>query len=104
METNYEKATMDKQCSSCGGFCGGVCERENVEPIGEIIEAHGLIAVSLPEMPPVGTKLYAQSPKSQWVGLTTEQRNNIMQEHGNDWKRYTEEVERQIKENNGVLA
>jgi hypothetical protein len=51
---------MDKQCSSCGGFCGEVCEREDVEPIGEIVEAHGLIAVSIPEMPPVGTKLYAQ--------------------------------------------
>ena len=36
-----------------------------VEPIGEIIEAHGLIAVSIPKMPPVGTKLYAAPPKDK---------------------------------------
>lgn len=36
-----------------------------IEPIGEIVEAHGLIAVSIPEMPPVGTKLYAAPPKRE---------------------------------------
>lgn len=42
---------------------------EDRECVGEIVEAFGdLTAVSIPEMPPVGTKLYA-APK-EWIGLT----------------------------------
>lgn len=45
-----------------------------VEPIGEIVQAFGdLTAVSIPVMPPVGTKLYASPLKSEWVSLTNEQ-------------------------------
>jgi len=133
---NYCEPEMDKQCSSCGGFCGDVCERENVKPdllnqtccgcglsggyalycgwcwsefnkpvadvntseervpnsdkqghecqelkasgpIGEIVEAHGLIAVSIPEMPPVGTKLYA-TPHKLWVTLSDDDIKEIV--------------------------
>jgi hypothetical protein len=41
-----------------------------VEPIGEIVEAHGLIAISIPKMPPVGTKLYAAPPKPDLLNQT----------------------------------
>jgi hypothetical protein len=40
------------------------------EPIGEIVDEFGLIRVSIPMWPPVGTKLYAAPPKREWVGLT----------------------------------
>ena len=44
-----------------------------VEPIGEIVAIGALDAVKIPEMPPVGTKLYAAPPKTNtepfaWVG------------------------------------
>lgn len=44
-----------------------------VEPVGEIVEAHGLIAVSIPNMPPVGMKLYTAPPQREWVGLTEDE-------------------------------
>jgi hypothetical protein len=44
------------------------------EPIGEIVQAFDdLTAVSIPNMPPVGTKLYAAPPKREWIGLTDEE-------------------------------
>ena len=40
---------MDRQCSSCGGFCKkSGCERENVKPK----EWVGLMAKDLAEIPP----------------------------------------------------
>ena len=42
---------MDRQCSSCGGFCRkSGCERENVEPTPDPI--------------------YTAPPQREWVGLT----------------------------------
>jgi len=44
---------MDRQCSSCGGFCRkSGCERENVEPTPDPI--------------------YTAPPQREWVGLTRE--------------------------------
>jgi hypothetical protein len=43
------------------------------EPVGQVVQAFDdLTAVSIPNMPPVGTKLYAKLPKREWVGLTDE--------------------------------
>ena len=44
--------------------------QKDSEPVGEIVEAHGLVGVSIPEMPPVGTKLYTEPPNRVWMGLT----------------------------------
>ena len=47
---------------------------ERQEPVGEIVQAfEGLTAVSIPVMPPVGTKLYAAPPQREWVGLTEDE-------------------------------
>lgn len=44
------------------------------EPVGEIVPAFaGLTAVSIPVMPPVGTKLYTSPQRREWVGLTDEE-------------------------------
>jgi hypothetical protein len=50
-------------------------QAEKQEPIGEIVQAFGdLTAVSIPEMPPVGAKLYTQpAPQREWVGLTDDE-------------------------------
>lgn len=59
----------DKQCSSCGGFCGrGGCKRENVkpEPVAVVTSQTGDPAITMswhhePALP-IGTKLYAAPP------------------------------------------
>ncbi|MFO8165899.1 MAG: hypothetical protein R6T98_15365 [Desulfatiglandales bacterium] len=107
---------MDKQCSSCGGFCGEVCERENVKSdlLNQTCCGCGRSAgyalycgwcwsefdKPVADVSMSGERVPNPDKQRQWVGLTPEQRNNIMQEHGKDWKRYTEAVERQIQENN----
>ena len=51
---------------------------ERQEPVGEIVQAFdGWEAVSIPVMPPVGTKLYTTLPKRQWVGLTENEKTEI---------------------------
>ena len=80
-----EPAFTDQGVKFTCGDCpqGGCCEVvEPPKPIGEIVEAHGLhglICVSIPEMPPVGTKLYAEPPKREWAGLTNEEIADVMQ-------------------------
>jgi len=57
-------------------------QAEKQEPVGEIVQAfEGLTAVSIPVMPPVGTKLYAAPPQREWVGLTDADIAHAM--HGN---------------------
>jgi len=49
-------------------------DREKQEPIGEVVRAFSdLVSVSIPKMPPVGTKLYTAPPKREWVSLTNEE-------------------------------
>jgi len=49
-------------------------EADEQEPIGEVVEAFaGLTAVSIPKMPPVGTKLYTQpAPPVAWTSRELE--------------------------------
>lgn len=72
VNTSEERVPIsDKQGHECQ-------ELKASGPIGEIIEAHGLIAVSIPEMPPVGTKLYASPPKREWVTLSDDDIKEIV--------------------------
>jgi hypothetical protein len=49
-------------------------DKEKQEPVGEIVHAFSdLVSVSIPKMPPVGTKLYTAPPKREWVSLTNEE-------------------------------
>jgi hypothetical protein len=49
----------------------GEAEAEQQKPVGEIVKAfEDLTAVSIPVMPPIGTKLYTAPSKREWVGLT----------------------------------
>jgi hypothetical protein len=49
-------------------------DREKQDPVGEIVNAFSdLLSVSIPKMPPVGTKLYTAPPKREWVSLTNEE-------------------------------
>ena len=68
---------MDRQCSSCGGFCRkSGCERENVQPEPEPVAwishnaglYHGKPDESLNPLP-----LYTTPPQREWVGLTDEE-------------------------------
>lgn len=54
---------MDRQCSSCGGFCKkSGCERENIKPKTE-------------------------KQKREWIGLTDDERHEIR-----EWQRIQEEL------------
>ena len=77
---------MDRQCSSCGGFCKkSGCERENVKPEPEPVAVWELqeggwdtIAdADWMETLPVGTKLYTTPPQREWVGLTDEEAREL---------------------------
>lgn len=69
---------MDRQCSSCGGFCKkSGCEREDVhEPVAWRFQSPtGGWAYA--KEPPIGFKyaaepLYIHLAQRTWVGLTTE--------------------------------
>jgi hypothetical protein len=48
-----------------------IAEAEKQEPVGEIVHAFSdLVSVSIPKMPPVGTKLYTEPPKREWENVT----------------------------------
>ena len=34
---------MNKQCSSCGGFCGKYCQRENIKPEQDYVSLHNVM-------------------------------------------------------------
>jgi hypothetical protein len=83
---------MDRQCSSCGGFCKkSGCERENVKPELKIINMENFVGSGKPLVPVgwmysiTGTlfdtcppdaddgeflPLYTAPPQREWVGLT----------------------------------
>ena len=74
---------MDRQCSSCGGFCKkSGCERENVKPEPEPVawadkvdidrDGHDLW-VSRQKPAKDGVPLYTTPPQREWVGLTDEE-------------------------------
>jgi len=59
---------------ACDALRRAIEQAEKQEPVGEIVQAfEGLTAVSIPVMPPVGTKLYAAPPQREWVGLTEDE-------------------------------
>ena len=71
---------MDKQCSSCGGFCKkSGCERENVQPEQKPVawadrfdisrDGHDFW-VSRQKPAKDGMPLYTAPPKKEWVSLT----------------------------------
>ena len=79
---------MSKQCSSCGGFCGSVCERENVkqEPSEPVAKLFGTLPV------------YDTTPQQRtWVGLTDE---DELDWDGGDLKSLITAVEAKLKEKN----
>jgi len=73
------------------------------KPVGEIVKAfEDLTAVSIPVMPPIGTKLYT-APR-EWVGLTDEEIKTLAQLEGANRERTATEmafaVEAKLKEKN----
>ena len=76
----------------------------NHEPIGEIVQAFAdMTCVSIPVMPPVGTKLYAAPPQREWVGLTNEEILEIDESIDSSkytLYAYTRAIEAKLKEKN----
>jgi len=72
---------MDRQCSSCGGFCKkSGCERENVKPEPEPVawRFHDrnmwCYVDHLTDLPQDKFKpLYTAPPQREWVGLTDDE-------------------------------
>ena len=75
----------DKQCNRCGKVNPAeihTCTPQpEPEPVGEIIESHGLVGVSIPNMPTVGTKLYTDPPQRKWQGLTDDEAKKTFEAH-----------------------
>lgn len=100
---------MDRQCSSCGGFCRkSGCERKNVqseqEPVAvwELQEG-GWDTIADPdwmETLPIGTKLYTAPPQREWVGLTDDEidRWNIVGHES--LREFVRAIEAKLKEKN----
>ena len=83
---------MDRQCSSCGGFCKkSGCERENVKPEPEPVAwgvpntrptekarfmmlLHSLDGCQYPKQL---VPLYTAPPQREWQGLTNDEVNNF---------------------------
>lgn len=73
---------MDRQCSSCGGFCRkSGCERENVkpeqEPVAvfrrEILGRGQIFWLRSSDELPNETPLYTTPPQREWQGLTDDE-------------------------------
>ena len=76
----------DRQCSSCGGFCGrGGCKRENVKPEPNL---------ALPEPKPVVWIRH----ENEWVGLAPKERLPIETPRPDARKPLTDYQIRQIDE------
>ncbi len=103
---------MDRQCSSCGGFCRkSGCERKNVKPEQEPVavwelQEDGWDTIADPqwmETLPVGTKLYTAPPQREWVGLTDEELAEISEFHFHgafSGREVYEDIETRLKEKN----
>lgn len=107
---------MDRQCSSCGGFCKkSGCERENVklepEPVAWM-HIHGnhedpcFCELTEDEISQGWTQkplYYTAPPQREWVGLTDEEHIQIAIDCGclsADWVFYGAAIERKLKEKN----
>lgn len=67
---------MTKQCTSCGGFCGKVCKRENVAQlkhklVGTVGDLFDERVISKRELDR-DSLVYIAQPQRTWVGLTDE--------------------------------
>jgi len=94
---------MDRQCSSCGGFCKkSGCERENVKPEQEPVAwishnaglYHGKPDESLNPLP-----LYTAPQKKEWVGLTDEEISELIRNTHNTGS-FVRAIEAKLKEKN----
>ena len=100
----HEYSSFTAYARALENYCTSI---EQPEPIGEIVQAFAdLTAVSIPVMPPVGTKLYASPPKHEWVGLTDGEKAEIQSLKWWDWEDafdldgYTRAIEAKLKEKN----
>ena len=105
---------MDRQCSSCGGFCKkSGCERENVKPEPEPVawmHIHGnhedpcFCEITEDEISQGWTQkplYYTAPPQREWVGLTDEDRREIISGTERDDRGYAMAlVEAKLKEKN----
>ena len=107
---------MDRQCSSCGGFCKkSGCERENVEPEQEPVawmHIHGshedpcFCELTEDEISQGWTQkplYYTAPPQREWVGLTDDDLDEIYNRQ--DWDvdvnyDYEYAIEAKLKEKN----
>ena len=98
---------MDRQCSSCGGFCKkSGCERENVKPEPEPVawRFHDrnmwCYVDHLTDLPQDKFKpLYTTPPQREWVGLTEEERLEILGVGGEAAVLYVTEAKLREKNN-----
>ena len=99
---------MDRQCSSCGGFCKkSGCERENVKPEPEPVawRFHDRnmwwYVDHLTDLPQDKFKpLYTAPPQREWVGLTDEERLKTYLEAGSSHTKYGKAIEAKLKDKN----
>ena len=111
---------MDRQCSSCGGFCKkSGCERENVKPELKIINMENFVGSGKPLVPVgwmysiTGTlfdtcppdaddgeflPLYTAPPQREWVGLTDKEIEDCLEMSIQGTCRA---IEAKLKEKNG---
>ena len=97
---------MDRQCSSCGGFCKkSGCERENVQPKPEpvawcIVEngrVHGLVKTKPAVMNAERWQpLYTAPPQREWQGLTDDE----IAEIAKIWLAGNRAIEAKLREKN----
>jgi len=90
---------MDKQCSSCGGFCGKYCQRENIKQEQDYGSLHDVmhqaawdvaIPVAEGDIRALNHRIHklegelvclnTVSPIKEWVGLTDEDIENCFDE------------------------
>ena len=103
---------MDRQCSSCGGFCKkSGCERENVKPEPEPVawmHIHGnhedpcFCEITEDEISQGWTQkplYYTAPPQREWVGLTGEELQEIYQGGGTVHFKFAL-IETKLKEKN----
>ena len=105
---------MDRQCSSCGGFCKkSECERENVkpeqEPVGYLCEnavGHKYFRWKKPPSTYKPIALYTAhaSPQRIWQGLTDEEYETMAEQYVTncyfDTLEYAKNIEAKLKEKN----
>ena len=109
---------MDRQCSSCGGFCKkSGCERENVKPEPEPVAWANLNALTeqinsvncgtvyrLPSEAEGRQPLYTAPPQREWQGLTDEEYEAMAETYVTncyfDTLKYAKAIEAKLKEKN----